>query len=205
MIEITNEQMERVNLILSGVPNGAKKAFYNAINRGLQTVRTQSGKSVNKTYRILQKDFKSETNIRQKRASQNDLIGEIAFAGTTIPLIKFSVSPKEPKSQAVTVAVLRESGGERLKHAFIANVQTGHPGKDHVGVFERTGEQGIEERLNRYRRSKHTETIRQLYGPSAAAMLNNYEVRQELEKAAQETIDKRVEHEITRILNGYGG
>jgi hypothetical protein len=188
MIEITNEQMERVNLILNGVPNGAKKAFYNAINRGLQTVRTQSGKSVNKTYRILQKDFKSETNITEKKASQSSLIGEIAFAGTRIPLIKFQVSPKEPQKQTVSVAVLRETGGERLKHAFVAKMQSGH-----VGVFERATP------------NTRRLPIEELYGPSPAGMLNNIEVQQEIEKAAQETIDKRIEHEITRILNGYGG
>jgi hypothetical protein len=188
MIEITNEQMERVSLILSGIPNGAKKVFYNAINRGLQTVRTQSGKSVTKTYRILQKDFKSETSITEKKASQSNLIGEIAFAGTSIPLIKFQVSPKEPQRQTVSVAVLRAAGGERLKHAFIAKMKSGH-----IGVFERATPD--------VRRLP----IKELYGPSPAGMLNNYEVQAEIEKTAQETIDKRVEHEITRILNGYGG
>jgi hypothetical protein len=188
MIEITNEQIERVNLILSGIPNGAKKTFYNAINRGLRTVRTQSAKSVTKTYRILQKDFKSESNIREKKASQSNLVGEVSFAGSTIPLMKFKVSPKEPQRQIVTVAVLRETGGERLKHAFIAKMQSGH-----VGVFERSTPETW--RL----------PIQELYGPSAAGMLNNYEVQEEIEKAAKETIDKRIEHEITRILNGYGG
>ncbi len=188
MIEITTEQMERVNLILGGIPNGASKAFYNAINRGLSTVRTQSGKSVAKTYRILQKDFKSETNIQEKKASQSDLAGEIAFAGATIPLIKFQVNPKEPQKQTVTVAVLRETGGERLKHAFVAKMKN-----EHVGVFERATPETPRLPIN------------EKYGPSPAGMIGNIENLNEIESTAQGTINKRIEHEITRILNGYGG
>jgi hypothetical protein len=188
MIEITNEQMERVNLILSGIPKGASKAFYNVINRGLEKVKTQSGKSVAKTYRISQKDFKSETNIREKKATQTDLAGQIVFAGTSIPLMKFKVNPKEQKKQTVSVAVLRESGGERLKHAFIAKMKSGH-----IGVFERTTS------------STWRLPIDELYGPAAAGMIENVENRKEIETVAQEIIDKRIEHEISRILNRYGG
>ena len=39
MIEITNEQIERVNLILSGVPNGVEKALKSVIQRANNTVR----------------------------------------------------------------------------------------------------------------------------------------------------------------------
>ena len=188
MIEITTEQMERVNLILSGIPKAAGKVFYYAINRGLGTVRIQSSKSVAKRYRILQKDFRSAANIREKKASQSDLVGEIAFAGTSIPLIKYNVNPPQPKKQTVSISVLRETTGKELRHAFVARMQSGH-----VGVFERTTPNV--KRL----------PIDQLYGPPAAGMVRKTENLNEIEAAAQATINTRIEHEITRILNGYGG
>ena len=40
MIQITNETVEKVNAILSGVPKGAQRALSNAINRGLSKVKT---------------------------------------------------------------------------------------------------------------------------------------------------------------------
>ena len=42
MIQITAEQIERVNLILSSVPKGAEKAISNVIRRSNSTVRTEA-------------------------------------------------------------------------------------------------------------------------------------------------------------------
>lgn len=52
MIEISAEQIERVNAVLSGLHNAPNKVFYNVINRALTTVRSQSGKLVASTYQI---------------------------------------------------------------------------------------------------------------------------------------------------------
>ena len=42
-------------------------------------------------------------------------------------------------------------------------------------------------------------------GLSAAQMIGNDKVIKDVEKDAQETVNKRIEHEIDRLLNGYGG
>lgn len=42
------------------------------------------------------------------------------------------------------------------------------------------------------------------YGPSTAHMMQNEKVTEEMVKTMEETYDKRIEHEITRILSGYG-
>lgn len=186
MIEITAEQTERVNAILGGLKNAPNKVFYNVINRALSTVRAQSGKLIAATYQIKQKDVKSNTNMRVSKASANDLTGQIAFAGTVIPLMKFQVSPKSPQKRTVSVSVLRESGGKRLESAYVADL-----GRYGVGVFERL--------------TSKRESSQQLFGPSVAHMMENERVLEQAEQKAQETIDKRVEHEISRILNGYGG
>jgi len=184
MIEITEEQIQRVNLILSGIPKGAEKAFTNSINRGLANVRTNSAKLITQTYNIKQKDLKSRSNIKVKKANFSDLEGSITFAGSVIPLIKFKVSPTEPSQKPVTVSVLKEQGGQRLKSAYVANL-----GKYETGVFER---------LTRKR-----ESSQQLYGPSSAHMAANEEVLEKTSGQAQNIIDNRIEHEISRILNGY--
>ncbi|MBU5438294.1 phage tail protein [Tissierella sp. MSJ-40] len=184
MIEITNEQIERVNLILGGIKNAPNKAFYNTINRALMTVRSKSGKMIRETYRIKQSDITSNQNMKLKRASMRNLEGQIEFAGSVIPLIKFKVTPSEPKRKTVSVSVLRTEGGKRLQSAYVANL-----GRYGAGVFERM--------------TSKRETSQQLFGPSTAHMMGNAGVIQKVEAAAQETIDKRIEHEISRILNGY--
>lgn len=185
MIEITNEQIERVNLILGGIKNAPNKAFYNTINRALATIRSKSGKMIRETYRIKQSDITSNQNMKLKRASVNNLEGMIEFGGTVIPLIKFKVTPSEPKRKMVSVSVLRAEGGKRLESAYVANL-----GRYGVGVFQRM--------------TSKRETSQQLYGPSTAHMMGNSDVIEKVEIAAQETINKRIEQEISRILNGYG-
>jgi hypothetical protein len=184
MIEITNQQIERVNLILGGIKNAPNKVFYNTINRGLSTVRSKSGKMIRETYRIKQKDITSNRNMKVKRASSSKLEGQIEFGGAVIPLIKFKVTPSQPKRKVVSVSVLKNEGAKRLQSAYVANL-----GRYGVGVFERM--------------TRKRETSQQLFGPSTAHMMENEEVLQKVEAAAQETVNKRIEHEISRILNGY--
>mgnify|MGYP003171504434 FL=1 len=61
----------------------------------------------------------------------------------------------------------------------------------HTGMFERDGAGRL--------------PITEFMGPSAAQMAANSVVVEQVEEKAQEVINKRIEHEITRILNGYGG
>ena len=61
----------------------------------------------------------------------------------------------------------------------------------HTGMFERDGTGRL--------------PITEFMGPSAAQMAANSVVVEQVEEKAQEVINKRIEHEITRILNGYGG
>ena len=93
MIEITNEQIERVHLLLGHIKGAPNKAFYNVINRGLNTVRSQSGKVIRQTYNIKQSDITANQNMKMKRATGSDLVGSIEFAGTVSPLKRFKVSP----------------------------------------------------------------------------------------------------------------
>ena len=184
MIEITNEQIERVNLLLGDIKGAPNRALFNVINRALGTVRSQSGKVIRETYNIKQSDITANQNMKMKRATAGDLVGSIEFAGTVIPLKRFKVSPPAPAQRTVSVSVLR--AGKRLESAYVADL-----GKYGVGVFERL--------------TRRRDSSQQLYGPSTAHMMGNENVLDKVEQAAQETIDKRVEQEITRILNGYGG
>ena len=186
MIEISAEQIERVNAVLSGLHNAPNKVFYNVINRALTTVRSQSGKLVAATYQIKQSEIKRNSNMRLKRATAGDLAGQIEFAGTVIPLMKFKVSPKEPRQKTVSVSVLRQSGAKRLQSEYVA-----HFVRYAVGELERL--------------TSRRATSQQLFGPSVAHMVENENVLERVEDSAQGTVDKRLEHEISRILNGYGG
>lgn len=189
MIGITSEQIERVESILNGIQGGPEKAFFNVINRALDTVRTTTGKQIREVYAISQKNLRTKSNVRMKKASTGDLIGEIAFSSGTIPLYRFNVTPKEPTPKQrtkVKAAVLKSSSQTEFEHAFIMRMKNGH-----VGMFERE--------------TRKSKPIKEFQSPSIKAMVENSAVIEQVEQAANETIEKRINHEVNRILAGYGG
>jgi hypothetical protein len=81
---------------------------------------------------------------------------------------------------------MRGNSKTPFAHAFIAKMKSGH-----TGVFER-------EKTTRL-------PVTERMGLSVPQMAENSVVMEQVENKAQEVINKRVDHEISRILNGYGG
>lgn len=186
MIEITESQINRVDTILSGIKNARYKVFSNAINRGLTAGRTEGAKAIRQTYHVKAGDLTKYGKVRLDKASEGNSVGQIEFAGGVIPLMRFKVSPTVANERkTVTAAVLRNGAGAQVAQAYVTNLKSG------IGVFER---------ITSKRESSQT-----LYGPSVAHMAENIDVLPRMEEKAQKTINERVEHEIGRILNGYGG
>lgn len=186
MIEINADLIDRAETLLAGIPKGAERALSNAINRGLSHTKTQAFKKVKEVYAVKQSAPTEATTTRVQKASTGNLVGHVEFSGVKIPLYKFQVTPKEPgKKKRVRAGVLK-GGGTAFEHAFIAKMSNGH-----TGIFERVTSRRfpIEEKM----------------GLSAAQMIKNENIMEQLEGEAQEKINERLEHEINRILNGYGG
>lgn len=186
MIEITAEAVERVEAILAGVPKGAERALSNAINRGISRVKTGAIKRVKEIYTVQSSAFNEATRIRVNKASTGNLVGFVSFAGYKIPLYKFKVTPTAPGVRKQVRAAVMKGGGTPFEDAFIAQMRSGH-----IGVFERETEKRfpIEEKM----------------GLSAAQMVGNEKVIETLEEEAQQLVNQRLEHEIDRLLSGYGG
>ncbi len=198
MIEISAETIARVEKLLNEVPKGAERALSNSMNRGLSKIKTAAFKKVRTVYAVQNDALNATTIIRIKNTSTGDIAGYVSFSGVKIPLYKFNVTPKEGKG--TVKAGLKKGSMTEFENAFVANMASGH-----VGVFERNNEQGIKNRLNKYEANRHTEKVTEIMGLSAAQMVGNEDVISSLEEEAQETINERIEHEIDRLLNGYGG
>lgn len=186
MMEITSETIERVEAVLAGVPKGAGRAISNAMNRGLSHVKTGAFKKIKEVYAVQNKALKEGTRVKISKASTGSLAGYVAFSGCKIPLYKFSVSPKKPGTGKMVKAGQMIGKESTFEHAFIANLRN-----ERTGIFERT--------------TKKRFPIKEIMGSSAAQMIQNVNVLENLEKEAQEVINQRLEHEIDRILSGYGG
>ncbi len=77
---------------------------------------------------------------------------------------------------------LRSTAPERFENDFVAAMNSGHR-----GIFERNGN-----------------GIRELMGSSVAQMIGSEEVAQKLAEDASVKFGERLDHEVARILGGYG-
>ncbi len=137
------------------------------------------------------------------------LTATVSFRGTRIPLHRFGgaspAAPKQDTGRTVPAMIngrwvrvhpgaaasghqLRSTAPTRFEHAFVARMRSGH-----VGIFERTG--GVT--------ADGGDEIRQLMGSSVPQMIGSEEVSGKLSEAAMRKFDERLEHEISRIINGW--
>lgn len=189
MLEVRSEQMERVHELLGDLPgNKTKAALSNAANRAMQTARGKVWEAVHKKYTVKRNAFYRETKIKLYRANTSAIGAGLEFKGHLIPLIDYNVKgyrAHEKRAVRLTKVKIFRDAEEILRHAYVANL-----GTYGEAVFERL--------------APRRDSSSQLYGPSAAHMAQNTEVSDDITTAAQETFDDRLEHEIDRILRGYG-
>ena len=205
-IGISQETVNHIHAVLNGLPDADKKVLRPAMARGLSAARTTTAKEVKKTYHISQTAFKNNSFIKIKNVTQvnGGIIGSIQYSGQSIPLIRFNVTPKTPtpRKDAVTVSVKKTESPVKFNNAFIAQM----PAK-HTGVFERKGTWLMSTRKNKGKtvNTMHNEKIKELFGPSVPSMAGNTYVMDKVEARVKEVINKRIEHEIERLLNQNGG
>ena len=107
----------------------------------------------------------------------------ISYAGNVLPLLTFSTS--YARDGSVRTQVKRNGGAQLLEHVFVAKIS------GHTGVYERLG------------RSRFP--LEQKFGPSTGHMMRNEDVIEQMDETVRETFERRAEHEILRVLNGWGG
>lgn len=168
--------------------NVLPQAYYSAINRAAQRVKTEAGREVRKKYFAKAKDLSQTVTIRRGSARQPGAI--IRWKGSNIPLIRFKSSPSKPiggkRPPKVLKAGVRKPGTKPVKGAFVARVGRG----GHIGVFKRLGRKRL--------------PIEELYGPAAPVMVNEPGILNTLVDVAKAEMDKRIEHEIKRRLEKGG-
>ena len=200
------KSFERIHTILQGVPGGIDKAMKGVISRATTTAREVSLEGITQVYDIKPgavRDRKNTTINMRTRKTDSGIVGEITFSGTKIPLYRFGISHQKPTPQSKKVPVniggrwvmvspgkavkarqLKSSSMTIFENAFIAKMRSGH-----YGIFERKG--------------RTSSTVKEIMGSSTAQMVANSDVLDKIEAEVFKTIEKRAEHEITRILNGY--
>lgn len=183
--EANANTVERANKLLAGIPGGIYKASYAALRRAGDQAKTKAGQFAAAEYTINKGDFMR--NVTSKTSITGDAGGvaslRIMYAGNVLPLLTFRT--RYSRSGRLQTQVMRSGGTAVLEHAFAERVF------GPTAVFERVG--------------KDRFPVRQLFGPSTAHMMRNEHVVEQMDETIQEAFGQRMEHEITRLLNGWGG
>ena len=184
-VDIAEDSLDRVTKLLAGISGGVYKAVGSALNRAAAAGKTAAKQPVTREYSISQSEFLSQTrNINHfVRDTGGGLSVVFGFRGNVIPLMKFNT--RVNNSEQVVTQVKRSGAAATLDRAFTAQMG------GHRGVYERVG-------VKRF-------PVEELYGPATPQMMySNEEVMDEIEDKMAETYEKRIDHEILRILNGWG-
>lgn len=182
MIQLNLDHIDRLERFFIETPQKIPKITARAINRAAQSARTEAGREVRKTYLVKHGDVID--TIRIKSANEDNLSANVTSKGHVLPLSKFKVTPgRRPgiKGTSPVLVRVKKGAGGRIKSGFVAQMQSGH-----IGVFIRAG--------------KRSSPINQLYGPSIPQMVGSDQVSRLVEEKAQETLEKRLDHEINRAL-----
>ena len=184
--DVGEHGLDRVTKLLAGIPDGVYRAVGSAVKRAAQHGRTVGMKIVSGEYAISQSELKSRTRnintiVRDSAGSYEVTFG---YRGNVIPLIKFDTT--FGADGRVHTCVLRANAQEVLENAFVTQVG------GHTGVFEREGPERF--------------PIRELFGPSAVqAFYAHEETTDKMDEEILKTYESRLEREIMRVLNGWGG
>lgn len=206
-VQVLGEQeLDRVTRLLAGIEGGLDSALSNAVKRTASTVRTLSTEAIRDRYAISAKNIRAEQNIKVTYSYSDGVQAIVNFAGHKIPLYRYDgTSPQVPAVDNSRLIQIMTGQGWRTVHpsvpakghqlkgtapsvqtgGFVARMQSGH-----IGIFKRSGAGNL--------------PIEEIMGSSVPQMLANETVQQQLANKAAEKFSERLEHEIDRMLNGWG-
>ena len=184
-VDIAEEGFDRVSALLAGIPGGANRAVGSALARAAAAgKRWRSGQS-RRSMPSAAANFPTAQRISttSSGASNGEVSINFGYRGSVIPLRVFDT--KVDRSGRVVTRVKKSGARQALDHAFEAKMGS------HYGIYERQGEKRF--------------PVKELFGPATPQMMySNENVMDSIEEKMASTYEERIEHEITRILNGWG-
>jgi len=192
-IFIDTKQIERLAIELKGFEAEVAAATVSALNRTIDYTVTQVGRIVTKEYAVKTSEVKASFKGGIKRPSAKSLEASIVSTGYLLSLAHFPHSPSAPSKRKYKVkATIKRAGGRKVINTdpkpFVAGTGASSADKVQFNVFKRIGKTRL--------------PITVLRTLSIPQMITNEQVAETIQKAANEKMAERLEHEITRqILN----
>jgi hypothetical protein len=180
-LTINAQQLAKLQKSLATIKNGVPKALVPAINRALDSGKTTVKREIREEYVIKAKDIP----IKKKGANRATLGGALVIQQGMLPLEKFELKGGvwRGKRSSPLYARVKVGGGGTIATGF----RLAGFGK----AYRREGPE-------RY-------PIQRLMAIGAPIMASQPAVGPAVNKAMGDTLDKRIDHEIKRVLASAGG
>jgi Prophage minor tail protein Z (GPZ) len=180
MVTIDAKQMKHLQKALADIKGGVPKAIVPAVNRALTSGQTAVRREIRKIYTIKQKDIPTKLH----RARYASLEGHIRIDQGMLGVDKFIYKPKVRTSRRRELFVqIKKGGGGFVKRGFVTN-RMGQ-------VFQR-------------RSAAPRLPIRKLIAIGAPIMASQPTVGPAANKVMGDTLAKRIDHEMKRVLASAG-
>lgn len=181
MLTIDADQLKMLSRAVRGIKDGVPKVLTPAINRALSSGQTAVRREIRKIYVIKQKDIPTKVH----RATRATLQGEIRIEQGMLGAEKFIYRPKvRTKYRKQLFVQVKKTGGGYIARGFVAGRLT--------GPFQR-------------RSTAARLPIRKVIAIGAPIMASQPTVGPAANKVMGDTLAKRIDHEVTRVLASAGG
>lgn len=194
--------LKEIQKQLGDMKDKAPAVLYNVIKRVASNVRKNTSIATRKKYQIKGKDIKE--TISSKKGTKDNPQCVISSKGNPIPIYKFRVTPKDViKLKGVKLKdrpkykgkVKKKTQLKVIYSSFVQKMKSGH-----IGLFRR---KILSKEMRSITKKDIHRKISEVYGPSAPQLLGNKDTMAFIQKEADKTYEKRIEHEINRVLNGF--
>ena len=180
-LQIDARQMAKLQRSLGKIKNGVPKALAPAINRALASGQTTVKREIRKVYFIKAKDIPTKVH----RANRATLTGSISISQGMLDASKFYYKPIAVQRRKRTPLYVRvkKGGGGVVARGFVTHSQ---------GPFQR-------------RSAAPRLPIRKILTIGASIMASQPSVGPAVNKVMGDTLAKRIDHEIGRVMASAGG
>jgi hypothetical protein len=187
MIELViKSQVDRAVRAVGHIKNGVPRVLAPAINRAAAKGKTEIKREIRKVYNIKAKDIPAEVH----RATYGSLGAAIIVRQGMLDLNKFNYQPRFApggRMRRPLWAQVKKGGGGTIAGGFVADMPSGYSGP----FIRAAGASRL--------------PIHKLLSIGAGIMASQPSVGPAANKAMGDTMDKRLDHEIKRVLASAGG
>ena len=178
-ISISAEGLERANSALKHINGAFPRAISSTVNRVLEGMRTDVIAGTKSRYFVKPSDIRK--TITLKKTSSGNLSGTMISKGSRKSLADYRLIPKAPKKGMRGLqGAVKQDGMKNISEGFL--VKRGGKYKPYL----RTG-------LGKW-------SIQSIISPAIPQIIKNDETVKIMEENASERFEKRLDHEVMRIL-----